>query len=106
MAIPNLGFVQHSVAHAGEQVGFFVEGVAQVAVLDQFEEDMMESILRAAAFSGDGRGEKQESRTVLAVERLNLGGVGAVGVHDSVSMIGQSGGRDLSKDFREDRGAN
>jgi hypothetical protein len=43
---------------------------------------------------------------VLAVERLNLGGVGAVGVHDSVSMIGQSGGRDLSKDFREDRGAN
>jgi hypothetical protein len=37
---------------------------------------------------------------VLAVERLDLGGVGGeVGVHDSVSMIGQSSGPDLSKDF-------
>jgi hypothetical protein len=33
---------------------------------------------------------------VLAVERLDLGGVGAVGVHDSVSMIGQSSTWDLS----------
>ena len=101
MAIPNLGFVQNGIAHAGEKVGLFVEGVAQVAVLDQFEEDMMERILGAAAFPGDGGGEKKQGRTVLAVERLNLGGVGAVGVHDSFSMIGQSGGRDLSIDCEE-----
>jgi hypothetical protein len=29
---------------------------------------MMERILGAAAFSGDGRGEKQQGRTMLAVE--------------------------------------
>jgi len=33
VAIPNLGVVQHRIAHAGKQVGFLVEGVAQVAVL-------------------------------------------------------------------------
>jgi hypothetical protein len=37
----------------------------------------------------------------MAVQRLDLGGVGAVGVHRSVSMIGQSSGRDLSKDCGE-----
>ena len=40
---------------------------------------------------------------MLEVERLDLGGVGAVGVHGSVSMIGQSSERDLSKRFREGR---
>jgi hypothetical protein len=61
----------------------------------------MKRILGAAAFASDGRGEQQQSRTVLAVERLDLGGVGAVGVHDSVSMIGQSSERDLSKDSED-----
>jgi hypothetical protein len=35
----------------------------------------------------------------MAVERLDFGGIGAVGVPGSVSMIGRSSGRDLSKEI-------
>ena len=87
VAIPNLGFVQQGVAHAGKQVGLFVEDMAQISVGDQFEEYLMKRILSTAVLTRDGRGEKQERRTVLAVERLDFGGFGAVGMHVSVSIV-------------------
>ncbi len=50
----------------------------------------MNGILSAAPFACDRRGEKQQCPTMLAVKRLDLGSITAVGLHVSSSMVRQS----------------
>ena len=54
----------------------------------------MNHILSATSFARNGYREKNERRPVLAVEKLDLGGV--ISVHVTVSIVGQSSSRDLS----------
>jgi hypothetical protein len=84
VALKAAGVVEHGIAHAGEQVGFFVSDLLQVCVLDQLQKHLVDGILRTAAVAANGRGEEQEGRTMLAVKRLNFGDSGASGRHDAV----------------------
>ncbi len=57
----------------------------------------MNHILSATTFARNGYREKKERRSVLAVEKLDLGGVSVISVHVTVSIVRQLSSGDLSK---------
>jgi hypothetical protein len=60
-------FIQHSIAYAGEQIGFLVQGLAEAAVLYQLKKDLMNRILCPVPVAGYCGCEKEQSRAMLAI---------------------------------------
>ena len=57
----------------------------------------MNYVLSATSLARNGYREKKERRSVLAVEKLDLGGVFVTSLHVRVSTVRQSSSGDLSK---------
>ncbi|HYG99730.1 MAG TPA: hypothetical protein VD837_11410 [Terriglobales bacterium] len=81
VALARLCFVQNGVPYACEQICFDVNNLLEAPVLDQFQKDLMNSILGPAMFARNGRSKEHEGRAMLGIQTLDLVDVGAKNVH-------------------------
>src|SRR5438309_1895737 len=58
--LASLEIVQNSIPDTGEEIGFYIHRLQETAVLNQFQEDLMNRILGPTSFARDCSGEEQE----------------------------------------------